>query len=143
TGILDAINLAWKLAAVLRGQAPDDLLDSYEGERRAFACKLVETTDRLFSFVTAEGGFADFVRTRIAPIFASVAYKSENVREYMFRLISQTTLNYHERPLSAGKAGGVQGGDRLPWVPMPGADNYEPLSAIGWQVHVYGKAQAD
>ena len=30
TGIGDAINLAWKLAAVLAGRAPDELLDSYE-----------------------------------------------------------------------------------------------------------------
>ncbi|MFE7358284.1 FAD-dependent monooxygenase [Streptomyces sp. NPDC057543] len=37
TGIQDAHNLAWKLAAVLRGGAPDALLDSYEGERRPVA----------------------------------------------------------------------------------------------------------
>ena len=143
TGILDAINLAWKLAAVVKGQAADTLLDSYQAERQAFAQKLVETTDRMFTFVTAQGSFADFVRTRIAPIFASVAYKNENVREYLFRMVSQTTLHYHESPLSVGKAGDVRGGDRLPWVPLPGADNYEPLSAIGWQVHVYGEARAD
>ncbi|EJT85781.1 FAD-binding monooxygenase [Pseudomonas putida S11] len=111
TGILDAINLAWKLAAVLKGKAPDTLLDSYQIERQAFARTLVETTDKLFTFVTAQGGFADFVRTRIAPLFASVAYKSENVREYLFRVVSQTTLDYRESPLSQGKAGGVQGGD--------------------------------
>lgn len=81
TGILDAINLAWKLAAVVKGQASDALLDSYQAERQAFAQKLVETTDRLFTFATAQSNFADFVRTRIAPLFASVAYKSENVRE--------------------------------------------------------------
>lgn len=143
TGILDAINLAWKLAAVIKGTASDSLLDSYQDERRAFAQKLVETTDKLFTFATAEGGIADFVRTRIAPVFASVAYKSENVREYMFRTISQTTLNYHESDLSQGKAGDIQGGDRLPWVPVAGADNYEPLRAIGWQVHVYGDAKAN
>jgi len=142
TGILDAINLAWKLAAVVKGAAPDALLDSYQAERQAFAQKLVETTDRLFTFATAQGNFADFVRTRIAPVFASVAYKSENVREYLFRVVSQTTLNYHDSPLSAGMAGKVQGGDRLPWVPVAGADNYEPLCAIGWQVHVYGEAGA-
>jgi 2,4-dichlorophenol 6-monooxygenase len=34
TGIQDAHNLAWKLAAVLTGRAPDALLDSYEAERR-------------------------------------------------------------------------------------------------------------
>src|SRR5262245_7678770 len=33
TGIGDAINLAWKLAWVLAGNAPDKLLDSYEEER--------------------------------------------------------------------------------------------------------------
>ena len=143
TGILDAINLAWKLAAVVKGRAPDGLLDSYAAERQAFARTLVETTDRLFSFATAGGGFAEFVRTRIAPIFASVAYRSEYLREAMFRIVSQTTLNYEESPLSAGKAGDVKGGDRLPWVPAPDTDNYQPLPAIGWQVHVYGEARAD
>lgn len=143
TGIMDAINLAWKLTAVVKGQAPDSLLDSYETERKAFARTLVETTDRLFAFATAEGSFAEFVRNRIAPLFISVAYKLEQVREYMFRVVSQTTLNYHESPLSAGKAGSVQGGDRLPWVPLAGADNYEPLSIIGWQVHIYGEPSAE
>lgn len=143
TGILDAINLAWKLAAVLKGKAPDTLLDSYQIERQAFARTLVETTDKLFTFVTAQGGFADFVRTRIAPLFASVAYKSENVREYLFRVVSQTTLDYRESPLSQGKAGGVEGGDRLPWLSVGTEDNYASLAAIQWQVHVYGEAKAD
>src|SRR5207253_1133921 len=34
TGIQDAHNLAWKLAAVLTGRAHDSLLDTYEAERR-------------------------------------------------------------------------------------------------------------
>lgn len=33
-GVRDAANLCWKLAAVLRGQAPESLLDSYETERK-------------------------------------------------------------------------------------------------------------
>jgi len=37
TGIQDAHNLAWKLAFVLLGHAPDALLDTYEVERRAVA----------------------------------------------------------------------------------------------------------
>ena len=39
TGIGDAINLAWKLAAVVAGRAGDRLLDSYEAERIGFAQK--------------------------------------------------------------------------------------------------------
>jgi 2-polyprenyl-6-methoxyphenol hydroxylase-like FAD-dependent oxidoreductase len=143
TGILDANNLAWKLAAVLQGAAPDSLLDTYETERQAFARKLVETTDRVFSFVTTEGNFAEFVRTHIAPVVMGAAYKLDSVRDFMFRLVSQTTLNYHGSALSQGKAGEVQGGDRLPQVRIGDVDNYAPLAQIGWQVHVYGTAKPE
>jgi 2-polyprenyl-6-methoxyphenol hydroxylase-like FAD-dependent oxidoreductase len=37
TAVEDAVNLGWKLAAVLRGQAPPGLLDTYETERRPLA----------------------------------------------------------------------------------------------------------
>ena len=37
TAVEDAVNLAWKLASVLRGQAPAALLDSYEPERKPVA----------------------------------------------------------------------------------------------------------
>ena len=143
TSIGDAINLAWKLAEVMRGHAPDTLLDSYDAERRAFAHKVVDTTDRLFTFATTQGSFADFVRTYIFPTVASVAYGFGSVREFMFRTVSQTMLSYQDGPLSEGEAGKVKGGDRLPWVAAHGADNYEPLRRIGWQMHVYGAAHAD
>lgn len=140
TGIGDAINLAWKLKAVLKGRASDTLLDSYERERIAFARQLVETTDRLFTFVTAEGRFADFLRVEVAPVLASVAYRVGVIRAFLFRILSQTQLNYRGGPLSRGKAGGVEGGDRLPWVLVNGLDNHAPLAAVSWQVHVYGAA---
>lgn len=143
TGIGDAINLGWKLAAVVRGDARDNLLDTYEKERIAFARKLVDTTDRLFSFVTAENGVADFLRTRIAPVFASAAYGIGPVRETIFRILSQTTISYHDSPLSSGVAGRVHGGDRLPWVVHGEVDNYAPPARIDWQVHVYGQAYPD
>jgi 2-polyprenyl-6-methoxyphenol hydroxylase-like FAD-dependent oxidoreductase len=140
TGIGDAINLAWKLAEVLKGNAPDALLDSFDAERRAFARKVVDTTDRLFTFATSQGSFADFVRTHLFPTVASVAYGFGTVREFMFRTVSQTTLHYQDSPISEGQAGKVKGGDRLPWVRVAGGDNYEPLRNLGWQIHVYGAA---
>ena len=140
TGIGDAINLAWKLKAVLRGEADDKLLDSYDSERLAFAHKLVETTDRVFTFVSAEGNFANFVRTRIGPLFVSAAYSVDAVKEFMFRLVSQCMLNYHGSPLSGAGAGKLKGGDRLPWAAGASADNYAPTGKLDWQVHVYGEA---
>jgi 2-polyprenyl-6-methoxyphenol hydroxylase-like FAD-dependent oxidoreductase len=140
TGIGDAINLAWKLAAVLHGQASDSLLDSYEAERIGFARRLVATTDRAFSLVTADGWIADLLRTRLVPFLMPKLTAFEAVREYMFRTVSQITLNYRGGPLSEGVAGRVHGGDRLPWVAIDDADNFESLSAMTWQVHIYGPA---
>jgi hypothetical protein len=142
TGIGDAINLAWKLAAVLGGRAPDKLLDSYEAERIGFARRLVATTDRIFSFVTAEGRIADILRTRIAPLLLPNLAGFAAVREYLFRTVSQITLNYRGESLSVGTAGQVHGGDRLPWAPVGGEDNFASLAALRWQVHVYGAASA-
>jgi 2-polyprenyl-6-methoxyphenol hydroxylase-like FAD-dependent oxidoreductase len=143
TGIGDAINLAWKLATVLAGRAGDNLLDSYEAERIGFARRLVATTDRVFSFVSAEGRIADVVRTRVAPVLIPIAIAFASVREFMFRTVSQITLNYRRGPLSRGAAGRVHGGDRLPWAPVIGVDNFQTLTTIDWQVHVYGSASAE
>ncbi|MFE8942714.1 FAD-dependent monooxygenase [Streptomyces sp. NPDC007856] len=41
TSVQDAYNLGWKLGAVLRGGAPEALLDTYEEERRANAAAMV------------------------------------------------------------------------------------------------------
>jgi len=143
TGIGDAVNLAWKLAAVLGGRAPDNLLDTYEPERIGFARRLVATTDRVFTFATAEGRIADIMRTRIAPVVFARVVALGPVRDYIFRTVSQITLNYRGSPLSVGSAGHLHGGDRLPWVRGADADNYAPLSAMNWQVHVYGAAKPE
>ena len=44
TGIQDAYNLAWKLALVTQGKAPDRLLDSYDAERRPVGADVVART---------------------------------------------------------------------------------------------------
>ena len=67
TGIGDAVNLAWKLAAVVHGRADAALLDSYEPERIAFARRLVATTDQAFTGVTSSGSIARRIRLNIVP----------------------------------------------------------------------------
>ena len=141
TGIGDAINLAWKLAAVLQGRAEDALLDSFEIERLAFARRLVASTDRAFSLATADGALAGLIRTRLVPALLPKVVGFAAAREFMFRTVSQITLSYRDMPLSEGQAGHVRGGDRLPWVRDPAIDNQAPLTAIGWQAQVYGAAK--
>ncbi len=140
TGIGDAINLAWKLKAVLAGQANDSVLDTFEMERRAFALRLVNTTDQAFRFVASSGHLAEIVRHRVAPILLPQIVKFDAVRDFMFRTISQITLNYRGKGLESGHAGSVHGGERLPWVRGAGFDNYDALKSMDWQVHIYGEA---
>ena len=45
TGIGDAMNLGWKLAAAVRGSAPPRLLDSYEAERHPVGADVLRLTD--------------------------------------------------------------------------------------------------
>jgi hypothetical protein len=143
TGIGDAVNLAWKLAAVLKGHASDRILESYEPERIAFARRLVATTDRAFTLVTASGAFATFVRTRIGPVIAPLVFRLTRARRFLFETVSQIRVAYPGSPLSVGSEGKVSGGDRLPWVPVSdGDDNFAPLSSMAWQAHVYGEATA-
>jgi hypothetical protein len=146
TGIGDAVNLAWKLAGVLRRVAPGTLLDSYEPERMAFARRLVATTDTAFTGVTSDGFRARLVRLRLVPLLLPGAVRFAAVRRLMFRTVSQTAVEYRGSALSEGRAGEVHGGDRLPWVEhVEGgeADNFAPLGSVDWQVHVYGEASAE
>jgi 2-polyprenyl-6-methoxyphenol hydroxylase-like FAD-dependent oxidoreductase len=145
TGIGDAVNLAWKLAAVLQGRAEAEILESYEPERIAFARRLVATTDRAFTGVTSAGAVARLIRLRIVPLLLPSFFSFAAMRRYMFRVVSQTAVNYRHSSLSEGRAGKVQGGDRLPWVEIDssngcGKDNFAPLTSRAWQVHVYGEA---
>jgi 2-polyprenyl-6-methoxyphenol hydroxylase-like FAD-dependent oxidoreductase len=43
-GMQDAVNLGWKLAAQVRGHAPDGLLDSYHDERHPVATRVLVST---------------------------------------------------------------------------------------------------
>jgi len=47
TGIGDAVNLAWKLALVVEGDADPTLLDSYEVERRPVALEVIAGGERM------------------------------------------------------------------------------------------------
>jgi 2-polyprenyl-6-methoxyphenol hydroxylase-like FAD-dependent oxidoreductase len=139
TGIGDAVNLAWKLAAVLEGRAEPAMLDTYEPERIAFARRLVATTDRAFTVVTSPGRVARWLRVDVAPRLLPLLFRSAAFRRLMFRTVSQIAITYRGSSLSEGRAGRVAGGDRLPWIP---ADNFRPLDSLDWQVHVYGEAGA-
>jgi len=52
SGVQDADNLGWKLAAVLKGEAPEHLLDSYDAERIHAADENIRASTRATDFIT-------------------------------------------------------------------------------------------
>jgi rifampicin monooxygenase len=55
-GIQDAFNLGWKLAAEVRGWAPEGLLDSYHTERRPVAADVLDNTRAQMELMSPEPG---------------------------------------------------------------------------------------
>jgi len=51
-GVQDAMNLGWKLAAVVQGRAGDDLLDSYQAERHPVGTALLTDTRAQTALIT-------------------------------------------------------------------------------------------
>jgi 3-(3-hydroxy-phenyl)propionate hydroxylase len=51
-GVRDAANLCWKLAAVLKGQAPESLLDTYQAERKPHVTEVTRRACRTGRIIT-------------------------------------------------------------------------------------------
>jgi 2-polyprenyl-6-methoxyphenol hydroxylase-like FAD-dependent oxidoreductase len=143
TGMGDAVNLAWKLAAVVQDRADTRLLDSYEPERIAFAKKLIDSTDTAFRFITSRSRLIGLFRRYVMPKILNIALHTSFGSRAFFGVISQAAIQYRAGPISSGVAGKVSGGDRLPYVPTVSGDNFEPLRSLDWQVHVYGEVNSE
>ncbi len=63
SGVQDADNLAWKLAAVLQGRAPASLLESYHDERHEAAEHNIRVTNRTTRFLRPADGVERLFRT--------------------------------------------------------------------------------
>ncbi|MDN3905655.1 FAD-dependent monooxygenase [Arthrobacter sp. YD2] len=122
TGIQDALNLGWKLALGSRGLASDDLIDSYDAERRPVGRDVVSATDRIFKLATSRSGLAKLPRTKLLPALAPKVMDWDGLRSRLFRTMSQLNVNYRGSDMvQSGTsrlpgllASGPRPGDRMP-----------------------------
>jgi 2-polyprenyl-6-methoxyphenol hydroxylase-like FAD-dependent oxidoreductase len=153
SGVADAENLAWKLAAVLDG-APDGLLDTYEAERQAAARENLDATDATMRFLTPHGPLRRAWRSlvlRLAPRSAWFKARVNSGRlaepaRYPFAGPSDPSLPRHgavapDVPLD----GGGRLRDRLgrgPVLVVPRTVD-APIPAVAvWEGSVYGDDRA-
>lgn len=115
TGLQDVANLAWKLAAVLRG-GNEALLDTYDGERRPVGEKVVKSTGRLFAAAAGQAGFKAALRDLILPLVLKIISRARPIQTKAFRRLSQRDIVY-----AAGTTAVAH--DKAPWKtgPLPGA----------------------
>ncbi|MDG4649565.1 FAD-dependent monooxygenase [Roseibacterium sp. SDUM158017] len=88
-GIQDADNLGWKLAAVLNGEAPATLIDSYDDERRHAARENILNSSRATSFMTP--------KTEAEALFRSETLRMAHDQPFARELINSGRLS---RPCS-------------------------------------------
>lgn len=74
TGIQDIDNLAWKLAAVIRGEAPMALIDSYNAERAFAADDNLMNSTRSTDFITPKNGASKRFRNAVLDLSKKVEF---------------------------------------------------------------------
>lgn len=128
TGIQDGYNLAWKLAAVLKGRAGSKILETYDRERLENAENLLKTTDRFFNLVASPEPVLSYLRTHVFPYVAGAAFSLDAVRKFVFPRISQIAINYRNSSLSEDNGSfEIKAGDRMPYFVIDGASVFDRL----------------
>jgi len=101
TGIQDAHNLAWKLAFVVKGQAGEQLLDTYTAERRPIAKTILRVTElqdsRLFG---ARSRVSRGLRNTVLGALAGAGV----LERRLIPDLAQMLVSYRRSSLSVGKA---------------------------------------
>ncbi|MGV0809291.1 FAD-dependent monooxygenase [Mycolicibacterium setense] len=122
TGIQDAFNLGWKLSAVVHGQAPRELLDSYAAERSPVARRLVKGTRRATRMTLLRNPVAAAARRHVAPHITARA----GVQRTLQRALTQLDVSYRDG--SGGTNDTVPAvGDRYPRVGVLHSSKYTLL----------------
>jgi hypothetical protein len=114
TGMQDAFNLAWKLAAVIHGQAGDTLLDSYNAERYPVAHQVVRRTSELTSVWQLEGP-----SRRIRDVVVGLLSHVGPARRAMANAFEEVHINYQGSPIAVGggpRGAKVTAGQHLPHI---------------------------
>ena len=111
TGIQDAFNLAWKLALVVSGRAPAQLLGSYHVEREPVARGVLNLTDRITRMATMHNPVVQTARNILLPIVTGIDFVEEKIADRLAEL----AVNYRSSPIVENHGAGTpRAGDRAP-----------------------------
>ena len=106
SGIRDAANLGWKLAAVVSGQAEDALLDTYDAERRKHARAMIDLSTTVGRVISPTNRRVAALRDRVIHAASAVPSLKRYILEMRFKPMPryQQGAVFHTEP-GAGQAG--------------------------------------
>jgi 3-(3-hydroxy-phenyl)propionate hydroxylase len=85
SGIRDALNLSWKLAMVVRGQAGDRLLDSYELERREHIRAMIQLSTWVGRMVSIQNRAGAVARNAVFRLLSAVPKAKSYIVQMRFK----------------------------------------------------------
>lgn len=127
SGVQDAENLAWKLAAVLEKSAPDALLDTYADEREHAADENIRNSTRATDFITPKSEISRLFRDAVLQLSKSHSFARTLVNSG--RLSVPATL--HASTLNTPDAESFSG-CMVPGAPATDAPITRPDGSDGW-----------
>lgn len=118
SGIQDAENLAWKLARVLRGESPPQLLESYDQERGGAADENILNSTRSTDFITPKSTVSRMFRDATLHLAQHCTFAQRMVNSGRLSL----PTHYLDSPLSSpDQPGETFHGELQPGSPLPDA----------------------
>lgn len=108
TGVQDAANLGWKLAATVQGWGPIDLLDSYHAERHPVAEAMLEMTDQLTKLTFSKSRLRHWLQPRVMGVLVRIP----PVRAALLRRVSGLGIAYPATEPGAHRLVGTRVADR-------------------------------
>jgi len=106
SGVQDAENLAWKLTAVMKHQAPDALLDSYGQEREYAADENILNSTRATDFITPKSEISRLFRDAVLELAKTQAFARSLVNSGRLSVpatLHTSVLNTSDSDVFAGK----------------------------------------
>jgi 2-polyprenyl-6-methoxyphenol hydroxylase-like FAD-dependent oxidoreductase len=111
SGIGDAVNLAWKLALVIRDDVPPALLDTYAEEREAVGRALLAATDYGNRLVFNANTMVRALRNAVLPMAAHLPLVRDRLRENIAQLriaYPHSRLSVNGSPARRGLRAGMR-----------------------------------
>src|SRR5207342_2900292 len=131
-GVQDAFNLGWKLAAQVRGWAPETLLDSYQAERHPVAADVLDNTRAQMELLSPEPG------PRAVRKLVTELMDFDEVNRHLIEKITAVGIRYDFGEGGSSASGDLRPRDRAAILSSSSPPRSQPSGLLGRRLRDIG-----